>query len=90
MESELVVLVTSSRSSEIGLVPLSAVEVVVRPDLAVVAVVEGSNLGNTGEVEKAAVSFTGDVGDSRSFAEPVESFVRFFLRKPRVGIDARK
>jgi hypothetical protein len=29
----------------------------------------------------------GDDGESRSF-EPVESFVRFFLRNPRVGIKA--
>jgi hypothetical protein len=33
------------------------------------------------------VSLMGDVGESRS-REPVESFVRFFLRNPRVGIRA--
>lgn len=33
------------------------------------------------------VSLIGEVGESRS-REPVESFVRFFLRKPRVGIRA--
>lgn len=38
-------------------------------------------VGVIGEPE----SLMGDVGESRSL-EPVESFVRFFLRKPRVGI----
>jgi hypothetical protein len=33
------------------------------------------------------VSLTGEVGESRS-RDPVESFVRFFFRNPRVGIDA--
>lgn len=38
-------------------------------------------VGVTGE----CVSFVGEAGESRS-REPLESFVRFFLRKPRVGI----
>ena len=42
-----------------------------------------AELGVSGDV----VSLTGEVGLSRSF-EPVESFVRFFLRNPRVGIGA--
>lgn len=33
------------------------------------------------------VSLMGEVGESRSL-EPLESFVRFFLRNPRVGIKA--
>ena len=40
-------------------------------------------VGVTGD----AVSLMGEVGESRS-REPAESFVRFFLRNPRVGIDA--
>ena len=44
-----------------------------------------------GLVEADAVevlSLTGDVGESGSL-EPDESFVRFFLRNPRVGIEAK-
>jgi len=37
--------------------------------------------------KRGALSLTGEVGESRS-REPVESFVRFFLRNPRVGIRA--
>ncbi len=40
------------------------------------------------EVVVVVPSLVGDVGESRSF-EPDESFVRFFLRKPRVGIEAK-
>jgi hypothetical protein len=41
-------------------------------------------VGVTGDV----VSLMGEVGESKSLEEPVESFVRFFLRNPRVGIEA--
>ena len=87
MESEVDGLATSSGSgsgSSVNCVDL------VRPDFCVDPVIDWSSFGKTGEVEKAVVSFTGDVGDSRSLAEPVESFVRFFLRKPRVGMNARQ
>lgn len=40
-------------------------------------------VGEKGE----AAGLMGEVGESKSL-EPVESFVRFFLRKPRVGIEA--
>ena len=42
-------------------------------------------VGVMGEPE----SLVGDVGESRS-REPDESLVRFFLRKPRVGIGGRR
>jgi hypothetical protein len=34
-------------------------------------------------------SLTGELGESKSF-DPDESFVRFFFKKPRVGIEALK
>ena len=39
------------------------------------------------EVGVRGLSLTGDVGELGSF-EPDESFVLFFFRKPRVGMEA--
>jgi len=39
-------------------------------------------------LDEGGVSLTGEVGESRSL-EPDESFVRFFLRNPRLGMGAR-
>ena len=36
-------------------------------------------------LDEGGVSLTGEIGESR-FAEPDESFVRFFLRNPRLGM----